>query len=371
MMVPFNDLKPRFALHRGEFEAAVARVFARGWYVLGPELEAFESEFSDWQGGGTTVGVANGTDSIELSLRAADIGEGDEVITVAHTAMATITAIDRAGAIPVLVDIDPVTCTIDPAAAEAAITVRTRAIVAVHIYGHPANMDELVRIARKHDLLLIEDCAQAHGAMYKGQKVGTIGDIASFSFYPTKNLGAFGDGGAVFTRQAALAAKVKLLRNYGQAKRYHHDHAGVNSRLDEMQAALLRVGLAHLDSHNDARRAIADQYAAGLTGVALPPSYPDSDEVHHVYHLYVVRSPQRDRLMSHLESRGVGTLIHYPIPNHLQKACAWLGMKPGSLPVTERVASEIVSLPMYVGLTPESVDRVIRAVSTHTLREAA
>ncbi len=357
-MILFNDLGPLHRALKGEHEEAVRRVFARGWYILGQEVEAFEAEFAAYHGGGHAVGVANGTDAIELALRAAGVGPGDEVITVSHTAVATVCAVERAGARPVLVDIDPRTCTIDPRAVRAAITPRTRAIVPVHLYGHPADLDPLIDIAGRAGLLLIEDCAQAHGALYRGRPVGTFGHLAAFSFYPTKNLGACGDGGAVLTADGQLAARLRRLRNYGQAERYHHVERGMNSRLDEMQAALLRVHLVHLDEHNNERRRLAALYRKRLSGLTLPQTWPGEEKVRHVYHLFVVRHPQRDALRRRLQEHGVGTLIHYPLPVHLQPAYADLGYRPGSLPETERAAREVLSLPLYVGLCDEQVEQV-------------
>ncbi|HEV2852098.1 MAG TPA: DegT/DnrJ/EryC1/StrS family aminotransferase [Thermoanaerobaculia bacterium] len=359
-MIPFNDLKPLHGLLAGELEAAAKRVLHSGWYILGPELEAFEQAFAAYHGVSHAVGVANGTDAIELALRALGIGPGDEVITVAHTAVATVCAVERTGATPVLVDIDEATCTLDSAAAAAAVTPRTKAIVPVHLYGHPADMEALTELAARHGLAVVEDCAQAHGARIEGRLAGTIGHLGAFSFYPTKNLGAYGDGGAVITGDAALAERVRRLRNYGQEDRYHHAERGQNSRLDEMQAALLRVKLAHLDGHNAIRRRLAGEYSWRLTGVTTPSCRAG---VEPVFHLYVVRHPQRDPLMKALGARGIGTLIHYPVPVHLQKGYRDLGYAPGSLPVTERTADEILSLPLYVGLTPEAVASVSDAVN--------
>jgi dTDP-4-amino-4,6-dideoxygalactose transaminase len=369
-MIPFNDLRPAYERHRAAYEAAMRRVFARGWFVLGPEVEAFEVEFAAYHGAKHAIGVASGTDALELALRAAGLGPGDEAITVAHTAVATVCGIERAGARPVLVDIDPRSYTIDPRAVEAAITPRTRAIVPVHLYGQPADLPALVGIARRHDLCLIEDCAQAHGARHGGRLVGTLGDLGAFSFYPTKNLGAFGDGGAVLTDDAALAARLRRLRDYGQAERYHHAERGVNSRLDELQAALLRVKLAHLDEHNAERRRLAACYLAGLCGVGLPRAVPDETTAEHVYHLFAVRHPERDRLRARLNALGVETFIHYPIPIHLQPAYADLGYRAGSLPITERVAREVFSLPLFVGLGEGRLVRVMEAVAA-ARREAA
>lgn len=359
-MIPFNDLKPLHGLLAGELEAAAKRVLHSGWYILGPELEAFERDFAAYHGVSHAIGVANGTDAIELALRALGIGPGDEVITVAHTAVATVCAVERTGARPVLVDIHEATRTLDPAAAAAAVTPRTKAIVPVHLYGHPADMEALAELAARHGLAIVEDCAQAHGARMEGRLAGTIGHLGAFSFYPTKNLGAYGDGGAVITDDAVLAERVRRLRNYGQEDRYHHAERGQNSRLDEMQAALLRVKLAHLDSHNAIRRRLAGEYSRRLAGVATPACRAGAEPV---FHLYVVRHPRRNPLMEALRERGIGTLIHYPVPVHLQKGYRDLGYAPGSLPVTERTADEILSLPLYVGLTPEAVGSVSDTVN--------
>jgi len=358
-MIPFNQLKPLHIRHADEIAEAMQRVADSGWYILGPEVEAFEGEFADYHGVPYAVGVANGTDAIELALLAGDIGEGDEVITVAHTAMATVSAIESTGATPVLVDIDPQTFTLDPQKAREAITEKTKAIVVVHIYGQPADLDPLVALADEHDLLLVEDCAQAHGAEYKGQKVGTVGHIGTFSFYPTKNMGAYGDGGAVITRDETLADNLQKLRNYGQTTRYKHQSRGTNSRLDEMQAAILRVKLKHLDAHNTRRREIAQLYDEKLNSVTIP--YVREDVIH-VYHLYVIRTHNRDNFMADMKERGIGTLIHYPIPIHLQNSHRDLGLGEGSLPETEKAAQEIVSLPMYIGLTDDEVLRVCEAI---------
>lgn len=363
-MIPFNNLKPLHEQLKDELHAATERVLNSGWYILGPELEAFEKVFASYHNAAYAVGVANGTDAIELALRAAGVGPGDEVITVAHTAVATVCAVEQTGAKPVMVDIDPATYTMSAAAAEAAITPRTKVLLPVHLYGHPADLSALRAIAERHHLMLIEDCAQAHGARYDGQLVGTWGSMGTFSFYPTKNLGAYGDGGAVITNDAALAAKLKSLRNYGQTNRYVHQERGINSRLDEMQAAILAVKLAHLDEHNAERIALAEAYAHALQeveGVRLPYSAPKAQ---HVYHLYVVRVPERDKVMEALKTLGVGTLIHYPIPVHRQKAYEDLGYGEGSLPETELAASEILSLPMYVGLTQENVTTIGQALKT-------
>ena len=359
-MIPFNQLKPLHDSLADEIAAAMQRVADSGWYILGPEVEAFEREFAAYHGVEHAVGVASGTDAIELALRAADIVAGDEVITVAHTALATVTAIERAGAAPMLVDIDPRTFTMDPRQAENAITQRTRAILPVHLYGQPADMNGLKSIAEKHNLLLIEDCAQAHGATHAGRRVGTIGHMGAFSFYPTKNMGAYGDGGAVITADAGLAERLRQLRNYGQISRYRHAIRGINSRLDEMQAAILRVKLRHLEAHNERRREIASLYAANLSGVTTPFSATDRSQV---YHLYVIRAGERDQLMADLSERDIGTLIHYPVPAHLQDSHRDLGMTPGSLPQTEKAAREILSLPLYIGLSDAEVLEVCAAIN--------
>ena len=358
-MIPFNQLKPLHDLHTDEIAAAMRRVADSGWYILGPEVEAFEAEFAEYHDVPFAVGVASGTDAIELALRAGGLGPGDEVITVAHTAMATVTAIENTGAAPVLADIDGGSFTLDAQQARQAITAKTRAIIVVHLYGRPADLDALKAIAEAHNLLLIEDCAQAHGAEYKGQKVGSIGHLGAFSFYPTKNLGAYGDGGAVITRDAGLADKLRKLRNYGQTSRYVHQSRGTNSRLDELQAAVLRVKLKYLDTHNQTRRELAAIYNNRLRAAARPRTAPD---IRHVYHLYVIRDGRRDQLMTELKARGIGTLIHYPIPIHLQASHRDLGLGAGSLPETEKAAREIVSLPMYIGLTDADVIRVCDAI---------
>ena len=365
--VPFNDLRPRFTAAADAYRAAVERVFARGWFVLGPEVEAFEFDFAQYLGGGHAVGVANGTDAIELSLRASGTGPGDEVLTVAHTAVATACGIERSGARPVFVDIRTDDYAIDPKRLPAAVTQRTRAIVAVHLYGQPARVKELRSVADRFGLLLIEDCAQAHGSRVAGRSVGTFGHVAAFSFYPTKNLGAFGDAGAIFTSDSVLADRVRRLRNYGQSERYHHsDPGGFNSRLDELQAAMLRVSLGRLASDVTERQRLADRYLSRLRVPALPCSLPGTD---HSYHLFVVRHPDRDWFRENLRRRGVETLVHYPIPVHLQPAYAHLGGRPGDLPETERAAREVVSLPLYPGMTNEQQAAVIAAVNESAVAE--
>ena len=355
------DLKAAYRRLQTEIDAATARVMSSGWYILGPEVAAFESEFAAYLGVEQAVGVASGTDAVLLALRALGIGPGDEVITVAHTAVATVAAIELAGATPRLVDIDAATYTLDPAQLAAAITPRTRAVVPVHLYGAPADMDAVLAVAHAHGLLIVEDCAQAHGARYRGRMVGALGDAAAFSFYPTKNLGALGDGGAVATNRPEVAERLRLLRQYGWRERYVSDVTGTNSRLDELQAAILRVRLRHLDAENTARRRLAARYDAALAGlpITLPTARADDRAV---YHLYVIRTAVRDALAAHLRARGIGTGVHYPVPVHRQPAYAHLGCGPGSLPATEAAAAEVLSLPMYPDLLPTAVDTIAAAI---------
>ncbi len=346
-----------------EISTALQRVLNGGRYVRGPEVEAFENEFATYIGVNHAVGMASGTDAIHLALRALGIGPGDEVITVSHTAVATVAAIEQCGATPVLVDIDPRTYTMDAAQLPQAISRRSRAIVPVHIYGHPADLDPILAIAQKNGLAVLEDCAQSHGASYGGRRVGSFGAIAAFSFYPTKNLGAIGDGGMILTSDAALAAKVRSLQEYGWRQRYVSEIPGFNSRLDELQAAILRVKLSHLDRHNHQRRELAQEYTARLAECVTTPV--DRAGSVHVYHLYVIRTPRRDGLQKFLADRGIGTAIHYPVPVHLQPAYLRPGFGAGSLPVTEEVAGEILSLPLYPQMTVEQVERVACAIKEY------
>jgi dTDP-4-amino-4,6-dideoxygalactose transaminase len=351
----------QYAAYKSEIDDAIARVLANGRYILGDETMAFEREFADYVGVDFAVGVGSGTEAIHLALRACGIGPGDEVITVSHTAVATVAAIEMTGASPVLVDIDPITYTIDPKAVEAVLSPRTKAIVPVHLYGHPADMDAILSIAAAAKIKVIEDCAQAHGARYRGTRVGAMGDAACFSFYPTKNLGAIGDGGAVVTKDGDILRNLKLLREYGWAQRYISQIPGINSRLDEMQAAILRVKLRHLDQDNARRAHLAANYdsALGQCGLVLPHRSPD---VSHVFHLYVVRPSERDVLQQHLKDAGIGTLVHYPQPIHLQPAYhGRLRLSP-SMRETERASLEVLSLPMYPELQDAEQQRVVRAI---------
>lgn len=366
MIVPQSDPKASYLEHQREIDEAIRQTLESGWYILGQQVSAFEEEFADFLGAAHCIGVANGTDALTLALRACGIGAGDAVITVSHTAVATVAAIELAGAVPLLVDIDPETFTISPQAIENAINkyqgkTRLEAIIAVHLYGHPAEMRAIAELARRFDLRVIEDCAQAHGSKIGGQRVGTFGDIAAFSFYPTKNLGALGDGGAVVTNDAALAKRVRLLREYGWRERYVSEIAGMNSRLDELQAAILRVKLKHLDEENERRRQIAQIYHECLPAASLQLPIRRAD-VSHVYHQYVVRTGERDRLKKRLKEQGIGTLIHYPVPIHLQPAYRNRVQLGGGLPETELAACEVLSLPMYPQLGDERVERICAAI---------
>lgn len=360
-MVDFLDLRAAAQARREELLAAAAAVIDSGWFILGEQVAAFEREFAAYCDAPGAVGVANGLDAISLALRALGIGPGDEVIVPSNTYIATWLAVSHVGAIPVAVEPDEATYNLDPARVEAAITPATRAIIAVHLYGQPADLDPLRAIADTHGLALVEDAAQAHGARYKGRRIGS-GDrsIVTWSFYPGKNLGALGDGGAL-TAGPAIAADVAMLRNYGSARKYEHELIGYNSRLDEMQAAFLRAKLPHLDAENERRRTIAARYTAGLAGTGLIlPFVPDWAEP--VWHLYVVRHPDRDGLAGHLKAAGIGTVIHYPTPPHLQPAYAPMGLGKGSFPISERIHREVLSLPIGPMLTDGEVDQVIDAV---------
>lgn len=358
--VPFGDIRLRYESIKGDIDLAVERVLSSGHYILGPELEKFEQEFAQFLGVQYVVGCASGTEAIYLALAAAGIGPGDEVLVVAHTAVPTISAISMTGAEPVFVDIDPLTYTMDPSKIEAKIGPKTRAIVPVHIYGKCAELEMILEIGRKRGIPVLEDCAQSTGATYKLHQSGTMGDYGAFSFYPSKNLGAFGDGGAVCTNNKENYKRLMMLRNYGQSKRYHHDQIGINSRLDEMQAAILSAQLPYLVEWNQRRREIAARYTEGLKDIVATPV--EHNHSPHVYHLYVIQSNDRDGLQSYLVERGVHTLIHYPIPAHLQKAYQYRNYKPGSLPVTESVVKRILSLPMFPELRDEQVDFVIQEV---------
>lgn len=359
------DLRGGYLAQQTEIDAAIKRVLESGWYILGKECESFEQAFARWCGVDHAIGVGNGTDAIVIALKALGVGAGDAVFTVSHTAVATVAAVELAGATPVLVDIDPTTFTIDPDRLEEAIgscTVgRPRAVIAVHLYGQPCDIAAIAAICKRHNLLLIEDCAQAHGALLNGKRVGSFGDIATYSFYPTKNLGAFGDGGAVATNDKALAERAGALRQYGWKERYISELRGMNTRLDEIQAAMLTVRLSRLDSEIARRRAIAARYDEALASVIETPKIRAG--AGHAYHLYVLRHPRRDELAAALKACGIGTGIHYPMPVHLQKAYAGrVAQGPSGLGETERASREVLSLPMHPFLDDDDVNRVTAAV---------
>lgn len=359
MMIPYADPKAQYLSHKDEIDVAVKRVIDSGWYILGKEVENFEKEFAAYIGVKHAIGVGSGTEALHLALVACGVEPGDEVVTVSHTAVATIAAIRLAGATPVFADIDPETYTMDPDSFRKTITKHTKIVIPVHIYGHPADMEAIVAIAREHDLIVIEDCAQAHGAAIGDKKMGTFGDMACFSFYPTKNLGALGDGGAVITDDQKLAGKARLFREYGWAERFISRVPGWNTRLDELQAAILRVKLKYLDEDNAARCKLAAIYKDGLADTKLILPYV-RQSVCHVYHLFVVCSENRDELIEFLRSKNIGAAVHYPVPVHLQPA--YSGFVATGLVETERMVREIVSLPMYPELTENNVLSVVKAI---------
>ncbi len=356
IQIPCSELKIQYEEIKAEIKAAFDEVFESSWFILGKQVERFEQEFAAYCGASYGIGVGSGTEALHLALLACGVQPGDEVITVANTAVPTVSAISFAQATPVFVDIDPVSYTMDPQAIESKITSRTRVILPVHLYGQPADMDPILDVARRYGLKVVEDACQAHGAEYRGQKVGAIGDLGCFSFYPSKNLGAYGDGGMVVTNDPELADHVRLLRNYGQRKRYYHDIKGFNSRLDELQAAFLRKKLLHLDQWNLRRRALASRYQELLDDSVIKPV--EQSYAYHIYHLYVIRCQRREQLQQHLLENGIQTLIHYPVPVHLQRAYQDLNLSSKSLPITEQFASEILSLPMFPELTDEQVSIV-------------
>ena len=362
--IPIASAAAQYVTIKAEIDTAVHRVLDSGWFILGAEVEAFEREFAAYCDVGHAVGVGNGTDALMLALKALDVGPGDEVITVPMTAAFGAFAITMNGATPVFVDIEPGTANMDTALLERAITPRTKAIMPVHLYGQAADLAPIMAIAARHGVPVVEDSAQAHGALFDGKRVGSIGTIAGFSFYPSKNLGAAGDGGAVTTNDPALAEKVRMLRNGGQRGKYEHVIQGVNSRLDEMQAAVLRVKLAHLDAWNAARRHLAHRYDELLSGsgVELPEERPGAAPECHVWHLYAIRHERRDALASFLKERGIGTGVHYPTALHLQPAFASLGIPAGAFPVAERQACTELSLPLYPELTTDEITYVADAV---------
>ncbi len=356
--IPLVDLYRGHQQLQPELLAAFQRVLASSSFILGQEVESFEQEFAAFCQTKYSIGVASGTDALFLALQALGISQGDEVILPANTFIATALAVSRCGATPILIDCDPLDYTIDVQKIEPAISNKTKAIIPVHLYGHPAEMNTILAIAKKHRLLVVEDACQAHGALYQGEKVGSFGDGGCFSFYPAKNLGALGDGGAVTTNNQQLYEKIRLLREYGQSKKYHHEIMGYNSRLDALQAALLKVKLKHLEENNQRRRKHAAVYTAllkDLPEIELPQQREGSEQV---YHLYVIRTKRRDELRDYLQTRGIQTGIHYPLPIHLQQAYQDLGYPEGSFPCTERNSKEILSLPLFPELTEEEIKAV-------------
>jgi len=359
--VPFLDLKAQYRSIKGEIDGAISKILETSQFVLGDEVAAFEREFAAYCGASQGIGVNSGTSALHLALLAAGVGPGDEVITVTHTFVATVAAIRYTGARPVFVDVDPVHFTMDPSRLEAAITARTKVVLPVHLYGQPADMDPIVEIARRRKLVVIEDAAQAHGARYGGRAIGSLGDMACFSFYPGKNLGAYGEGGMVVTSDEGFARTIRMLRDWGQDRKYHHVLAGYNYRLEGMQGAILRVKLGHLERWTEARRAHAARYGELLAGsaVRLPAERAGS---RHVYHVYAVRTGGREGVMKALGEQGIQTGIHYPVPVHLQPAYRDDAYAAGSFPHSELAANEVLSLPMFPEMTEEHLQAVGRAV---------
>jgi len=360
--IPYLDLKAQYRSIKPEIDAALERVFDSGQFALGPEVAAFEQDFAKYCGTSECIALNSGTSALHLALLAAGVGRGAEVVTVPFTFVASVAAVEYAGAKPVLVDIDPRSFTMDPAAIEKAITSRTKAILPVHLYGQPADMDPIMEIARLHGLVVIEDAAQAHGAKYKGKPVGSLGDLACFSFYPGKNLGAYGEGGAVTTNNVELARTVRMLRDWGQDRKYHHVLRGFNYRMEGFQGAVLGVKLRHLEAWTEARRRIAEHYHQLLANsdVETPQEMPWA---HHVYHVYTLRTEDRDGMQSALAEQGIQTGIHYPIPVHLQPAYADLDYGTGSFPRAEAAAKQVLSLPLYPELSDKAVTEVAAAVT--------
>jgi len=360
--IPFNSLKVQLTPCEADLRAAFERVLASGWFLMGPEVAAFEAEFAAWLGRGACVTMNSGTDALILALRALGC-QGGEVVLPAHTALPCYHAVLAAGCVPVFAEVREDTYTLDPASAARMIGPATRAVLGVHLYGQPCDLDELGALCAARGLPLIEDCAQSHGATYKGRMAGTFGALAAFSFYPTKNLGALGDGGAVCCNAGEVEGALRLARQYGESSRYHSAVPGVNSRMDEMQAAFLRLRLGRLAADNAARRALAARYTALLAGtpLGLPATAPDRE---HVFHLYVVRAPRREALMEHLRARGIGTAIHYPVPGHRQPLFTQgrAPMRADDLALSERLAAEVLSLPLYPGLEPGQVEEVCAAI---------
>jgi dTDP-4-amino-4,6-dideoxygalactose transaminase len=362
--VPFLNLKAQYQRIKPEIDAAIARVLDSSQFVLGSEVLGFEQEFAAYCGAAECIALNSGTSALHLALLAAGVGPGDEVITVPFTFVASVAAILYAGARPVLVDIDPLSFAMDPTAIAAALTPRTKAILPVHLFGHPADMDPILEVAHRNNLVVIEDAAQAHGATYKSRPVGTLGDIACFSFYPTKNLGAYGEGGAVTTDNAEYAQTIRMLRDWGQDRKYHHLLRGFNYRMEGLQGAILRVKLGHLDQWTEARRSAAGKYNRLLAacGVELPTEMPWA---RHVYHVYTLRTEERDALQATLYAEGIQTAVHYALPVHLQPAYADLGYSRGDFPQAEKAAEEVLSLPLYPEITDTQIQKVAQTLTSH------
>lgn len=362
MSVPFIDFKEQNRMIQGEIDLGFKKVFEKGDYILGEQAQTFETAFSQYCEAKYGVGVNSGTDALHLAMAALDLQEGDEVIVPTHTFIATALCVSFARATPVFVDIEPDTYNMDPKSFEKAITKKTKAVIPVHIYGQPANMDEIMAIAHKHGITVVEDAAQAHGSRYKGKRIGSIGDVACFSFYPTKSLGACGDAGMIVTNNKEIYEKVLMLRDYGRKGRYEHKIKGTNSRLDTLQAVVLNAKLKHLDEWNKMRASHAAYYAEllkGLKGVVTPITRTDRT---HVFQTYAVRLPNRDKVMEALKAKGIGALIHYPIPLHMQEAYADAGFKKGDFPVAEALANDVMSLPMFPHMTKEQIEVVVNAL---------
>ncbi len=366
-MIPFVDLKAQYDSIKDGIDEAIQNVLNNTSFIMGEELKKFEEEFARFCNVKYAIGVANGSDALILALRACEIGKGNEVITVPHTFISTTEAISNVGGKVVLVDIDPKTYTIDVTKIEEKITEETKAIIPVHLYGQPVDMGPIMELAKKYNIKIIEDAAQAHGAEYKGEKVGSIGDVGCFSFYPGKNLGAYGDAGIVVTNSKEIAEKIKLLRNHGRiTKKYEHKIEGYSSRLDNLQAAILRVKLKYLNKWNDKRRNNAKKYnelLSNINGIITPY---EADYAKHVYHLYVVRTENRDKLREKLKSESIATGIHYPLPLHLQPAYSYLGYKNGDFPITEKASQEILSLPMFAELTDKQIEEIGKLIKNYS-----
>lgn len=362
MKVPFGDLRRQYDTIKDEIDSAISRVIERGWFVLGKEVEQFEREFAEYLGVKHVVGVGSGTEAIHLALLALGVEPGDEVITVANTCVPTVSAVSFAGAKPVLVDIDPKSFTLAAEKIGDATTARTKAILPVHMYGRAADMAGIIEIGKKKGIPVIEDTAQGHGARYQGRRLGALGDAGCFSFYPSKNLGCYGDGGAVATNDSETASRLKRLRNYGEERRYFHTTKGFNSRLDEIQAAILRAKLPFLDQWNQRRREIALLYEREIVNPIVEKPTGSEDGAH-CFHLYVIRCRRRDELQKHLTVCGIGSLIHYPVPIHLQEAYSDLNKHPGDFPVSEKCSSEVLSLPIYPELTDEECRYVASCIN--------